>query len=87
MVEGVVSPSSKENDSPIYMDLKGRYIEQHVAGHQDGRLGIVSHAIWSCVERFWSVDSRVYISSLIGATYSDSSKGLMMLGDMVEKLD
>lgn len=83
-MEGIGSPSSKENDSPIYMGLKGRYIEQHVSGHQDVRLGLVSHAISNCAERFWSVDSRVYISWLIGVTYSDSSRGLMMLGDTVE---
>jgi len=38
------------------MDLRGHCTEQHVEGHQDATLGIVSHAISNYVGVLWSVE-------------------------------
>jgi hypothetical protein len=65
------------------MGLMDRYTEQHAGGRQDVRLEIVFRAILSCEQKS-QLDSTPIFLSLSGATYSDSSRGLISLSNTKE---
>lgn len=68
-------PSSTQSDIPICMDWKAHYIGRLVAGRQDERRELESHAISACVRVCQSIQSLLTVL----ATHSNSSRGLMML--------